>query len=204
LSAITNNTIAPNSAVCLGIASPIIYGSTPTGGNGFYHYQWQKYISGSWVNLGLADTLIDYAPGLLSATSYFRRVVSSAQCSGTYSLISNIDTCTIYPLPTVNAGTNYSKCSNQAKYYLGGTPTGGTWSGSFVSFDSINNTLTEIVAEEEDNRNKIRKDILTEMDKLSPTKDGEKIQELLINMNRQLTFSYEKEIYLREFIDKFK
>jgi hypothetical protein len=73
-----------------------------------------------------------------------------------------------------------------------------------VSFDRINNTLTEIVAEEEDNRNKIRKDILTEMDKLSPTKDGEKIQELLINMNRQLTFSYEKEIYLREFIDKFK
>lgn len=73
-----------------------------------------------------------------------------------------------------------------------------------VSFDRINDTLTEIVAEEEHNRNKIRKDILTEMDKLSPIKDGEKIQELLINMNRQLTLSYEKEIYLREFIDKFK
>jgi len=136
--AIANNIIAPNSAVCIGVVSPIIYGSTPTGGNGFYRYQWQKFISGSWLNLGLADTLIDYAPGLLSATSYFRRVVSSGQCAGAYSLASNIDTCIIYPLPTVNAGLDYSKCSNQTKYFLGGTPSGGTWSGSYVSFDSIN------------------------------------------------------------------
>ena len=136
--AIANNTIAPNSAVCLGVVSPIIYGSTPTGGNGLYQYQWQKYISGSWLNLGLADTLIDYAPGLLSVTSYYRRVVSSGQCAGAYSLASNIDTCIINPLPTVNAGLDYSKCSNQPKYHLGGAPSGGTWSGSFVSFDSIN------------------------------------------------------------------
>ena len=45
---------------------------------------------------------------------------------------------------------------------------------------------------------------LDEMDKLSPTKDGEKIQKILLQMNRDLTTLYEKETVLRELLTKVK
>jgi hypothetical protein len=55
-----------------------------------------------------------------------------------------LDTIKVYPLPVVNAGVNYSKCSNQPKYKLVGSPTGGIWSGTYVNNDSLNPSTTPI------------------------------------------------------------
>lgn len=73
-----------------------------------------------------------------------------------------------------------------------------------VSYSRINDALSRIASELENSRNDIRKTTLTEMDELNPTKDGEKIQQKLLQMNRELTLSYEKERVLRDFINLFK
>lgn len=71
-----------------------------------------------------------------------------------------------------------------------------------ITTTEIEDSLNEIVAELEHSRNTIRKETFEEMDKLNPVKDGEKIQRLLLQMNKDLTLSYEKEKVLREFISK--
>lgn len=69
---------------------------------------------------------------------------------------------------------------------------------------NLDESLTEIVAELEHARNELRKVCFDEMEKLNPTKDGEKIQRLLIQMNRDITASYEKEKVLREYVAQVK
>jgi hypothetical protein len=73
-----------------------------------------------------------------------------------------------------------------------------------VPYDRLEMAVSEIVSEFELKRNEIRKVSLDEMDKLSPTKDGEKIQKILLQMNRDLTTLYEKETVLRELLTKVK
>ena len=71
-----------------------------------------------------------------------------------------------------------------------------------VSLSDLNESLDEIVAELEYNRNKIRKEVFEEMEKINVSKEGEKLQKLLIQMNRDIAASYEKETVLRDFISK--
>jgi hypothetical protein len=73
-----------------------------------------------------------------------------------------------------------------------------------VSYESMNEVLAKIIQEEEVRRNNIRKDSLDEIDKTDVVKDAEKIQRIMINMNRDLTTSYEKEKLLLEFINLVK
>jgi hypothetical protein len=68
----------------------------------------------------------------------------------------------------------------------------------------MNEILAKIVQEEEVKRNKLRKDSLDEIEKIDVVKDAEKIQRIMINMNRDLTTSYEKEKLLLEFINLAK
>ena len=87
-----------------------ITGSLPTGGSGAYTYQWQNSTdSVNFVNISGA-TGQNYSPPDLSATTYYRRTVSS---SGSCSIpsISNVVTITIkilpvLPAPVVTAGTS--------------------------------------------------------------------------------------------------
>jgi PKD repeat protein len=137
LPSISNNTITPNAAICIGGNSPTLIGSIPNGGNSTYTYQWQKYNGANWINAGLTDTLKDYNPGILLNTTVFRRIVSSSFCNGLQAHTSNTVTITINPLPVVNAGGDSSKCQNQTTYNLNGSPAGGTWSGIGV----LNNTF---------------------------------------------------------------
>jgi len=73
-----------------------------------------------------------------------------------------------------------------------------------VSYEYMNEILAKIVQEEEVKRNKLRKDSLDEIEKIDVVKDAEKIQRIMINMNRDLTTSYEKEKLLLEFINLAK
>jgi len=96
--ALTNNTIAASQAVCINTAAATINGAQPSGGNGTYLYQWQQSTNGgsSWTNIAGA-TAQNFTPGVLSVTTLYRRLVSTALCSGPQSSISNAVTITVNP-----------------------------------------------------------------------------------------------------------
>lgn len=73
-----------------------------------------------------------------------------------------------------------------------------------ITYSKMDSALNEIIAENENQRNSIRKEALESMDKLNPTKDGAAIQQLLLQMNRDLAASYERETTLRKFVDAVK
>ncbi|MFC6997202.1 invasin domain 3-containing protein [Rufibacter roseus] len=56
-------------------------GSTPTGGGGNYVYQWQKSSDNiTWVDITNAVNK-DYTPGLVSTTTYYRRIATDGACT---------------------------------------------------------------------------------------------------------------------------
>lgn len=73
-----------------------------------------------------------------------------------------------------------------------------------VSIEQINDAVAKIVQDEEFERNEKRKIALNEIEKLDVKEDAEKIQKILINMNRDLTTSYEKEKFLLQFVNLIK
>lgn len=73
-----------------------------------------------------------------------------------------------------------------------------------VSYERINEAMAKIVQDEEFERNEKRKITLNEIENLDVKNDAEKIQKILINMNRDLTASYEKEKILLQFINLIK
>jgi hypothetical protein len=81
---ISTNTISPNTTqnVCSANITPAFTGSVATGGNGSISYQWQSSTTSS--SAGFSDipgeTSQSYAPGLLSQTTWFRRVVTAGVC----------------------------------------------------------------------------------------------------------------------------
>lgn len=100
---ITNNLITgPSQIFFTDLGNPgIITGSTPSGGNGVFTYQWQESSTGnpsSFVNVNAAASYVDYDPSFLSTTTYYRRVVNS---SGFGQSISNTICITIIGLNNI-------------------------------------------------------------------------------------------------------
>lgn len=57
---------------------------TPTGGNGSYTYQWQSSPDGiTWSDIP-SETSATFTPSTISATTYYRRGVSSGRCGPLY------------------------------------------------------------------------------------------------------------------------
>lgn len=81
---IANNTIAAAQTICSGIMPSILTGSTPTGGDGSFLYQWQSSLDGTtWTNIPGA-LLQNYQPPILTQTTFYRRSVGTLTCSGTF------------------------------------------------------------------------------------------------------------------------
>lgn len=95
-----NNILTEVPAVCEGFAAAQLTGSVPTGGDGNYNYQWQRSTNGgtTWTNIDAA-VLPAYQPGILTATTLFRRLVSTTICSGPFQSVSNPITVTVNPNP---------------------------------------------------------------------------------------------------------
>jgi PKD repeat protein len=95
-----NNILNAVPAVCEGFAPVQLTGSAPTGGDGNYNYQWQTSVNAgtTWTNIDAA-VLPAYQPGVLSATTLFRRLVSTNICSGPFQSVSNAITVTVNPKP---------------------------------------------------------------------------------------------------------
>lgn len=116
----------------------LITGSTPTGGSGTYTYAWEQSTDNgtTWTAVPAAIAK-DFDPPALTATTQYRRVVSSGGCSNTSAAI----TITIYKTPTVAAaGADQQQC-NQALFTLtGNAPVNGTGVWAVVSGQAtINN-----------------------------------------------------------------
>ncbi|HEY0041821.1 MAG TPA: hypothetical protein VGB71_14215, partial [Flavisolibacter sp.] len=82
---IQNNTITLAAATCAG-SEATLKGSTPTGGNGTYTYQWQvttgNCSAGNFVNVAQNGNDIDYAvPAGTASNVCFRRRVTSGTCT---------------------------------------------------------------------------------------------------------------------------
>ncbi|MGZ4011515.1 MAG: PKD domain-containing protein [Flavisolibacter sp.] len=104
---ITGNTIAASQTICSGTAPAGLTGSTPTGGSGTYSYQWQSATTGSFSNITGANN-INYAPGNLSQTTQYRRIVSAGVCNAS---TSDAVTITISPESVVYSLMASNYCS---------------------------------------------------------------------------------------------
>src|SRR5688572_2996919 len=103
---IGNNSIEQSQVICSGNTPNGLTGSTPTGGDGNYSYQWQVKTNGGFSNIPGAINK-DYAPGAISENTQFKRIVAAgAACS---SGASNIVTISISPESQVYAiaGSNF-------------------------------------------------------------------------------------------------
>lgn len=148
--AIANNTIGSSQTICGGQLSPQLIGSTPTGGKNNYNYQWQQSTNGIiWVDINSA-TNKDYSPGLITNTTYFRRIVNSLPCIGASASISDTVVITILPaLSGNNIAVNQLICNGQIPTTITATTSANGGSGTFnyywqISGDSISWTATSI------------------------------------------------------------
>ena len=121
------NTISPTTTIVCAGQTITITGDTPTGGNGIYTYQWQSSSDElTWTNL-TGRTAKDLSVAV-TATMYFRRVVTSNGCSA----ISNEIRITSLPAITNNTiSADQSICNGATVAPIIGTPPIGA-DGTFV------------------------------------------------------------------------
>ena len=110
-STVTVNVVSSPQRICSGDTPILLLGSTPSGGNGSYTYQWQSSPDNSvWTSIGGAF-LINYQPPSLVVNTYYRRIVTSASCNTNTSAIILM---TVDPPTTVSAqpAVNTYTCPN--------------------------------------------------------------------------------------------
>ena len=107
---ISNNTISTAQSICPGATPSGLTGTLPTGASGSYVYLWESSttsaVAGFATASGISNTQ-NYTSGSLSQTTWFRRTVTSDDCSN----ISTAIQITVYPLPTATYTLSASPAS---------------------------------------------------------------------------------------------
>ncbi|WP_048919791.1 gliding motility-associated C-terminal domain-containing protein [Rufibacter radiotolerans] len=79
---LTGNSISTDQTFCLGEAAASLTGEALSGGSGTYAYQWESSTNGTvFTKAPGTSTAADYAPGTLTQSTWFRRVVTSGSCT---------------------------------------------------------------------------------------------------------------------------
>lgn len=98
-----------------------IYGTTPTGGSGTYTYKWQSSTTSAtsgFVDATGTNTGRDYTSGVLTQTTWFRRVVTSCSVSTSFVVLVKVN-------PVFTAGaiatTGQTICYNGDSSIIGST-----------------------------------------------------------------------------------
>lgn len=122
---ILNNDASGAQALCANTVAAALTGSTPTGGNGTFAYQWESATSanGTYSNASGTSTTISYSPGTVTLSRWYRRKVTSGVCAPTFS-----DTIAILVTPALAGNTvsaNQTICSGNNGVFTGTLPTGG-------------------------------------------------------------------------------
>jgi uncharacterized repeat protein (TIGR03803 family) len=124
---ITNNTIlAAAASVCGIVNSTLITGSTPTGGNGSYQYEWERSIDNTNFSPISGANSKDYTAINISQTTYFRRKVLSGSCVSVSSVVT-INYSPIPPTPSITAGTTTTFCVGASVILTSNAPNGNQW-----------------------------------------------------------------------------
>jgi hypothetical protein len=135
---VSNNTTSAPRQVCIGTATETLVGSTPIGGNGTYSYLWESSTTSALT--GFSDAIgtnsdIDYVPGVLTQTTWFRRTVSAGVCP---SVTSSVVRALVNPYPTPIVSGKTAICENNATTYATPSNVGRTYVWN-VSGGSITN-----------------------------------------------------------------
>ncbi|MFT5723363.1 MAG: parallel beta-helix repeat protein [Bacteroidia bacterium] len=121
--------------------SSMTQSAAPTGGDGTWTYQWESSANGtSWSSVTGA-TASSYAPGALTATTYYRSLATGGSSCGT--IASNVVKILVYnDLYAGLVGTNHSVCPQSPANTLNGTnnPSGGDNSYTYQWQTSPDNT----------------------------------------------------------------
>ncbi|MDD3878239.1 MAG: gliding motility-associated C-terminal domain-containing protein [Bacteroidales bacterium] len=130
---IDGGTVASNQSICYNTTPATFTGTSASGGNGTYAYQWQQQpaCTGAWSDISGATAITYNYTGNLTQTTCYRRWVTSGVCPGTNS---NSITVTVYPdLTPGSVATNQSICYNTSPSTFTSTtlPTGGTGSYNY-------------------------------------------------------------------------
>ncbi|WP_426061951.1 gliding motility-associated C-terminal domain-containing protein [Hymenobacter sp. B1770] len=143
--ALTAGTIAAAQTVCIGSAAAPLTSTAPaTGGTGTFAYQWESSLDNSTWTAIPGATSADYAPGMLTVSTFFRRRVTSAPCGPEFS-----PPVAITVLPVLTAGviaTNQNICAGTAPAPLTSTSEAGGAGNIVYQWESSldNNTWTPI------------------------------------------------------------
>ncbi|HNW90596.1 MAG TPA: T9SS type A sorting domain-containing protein, partial [Bacteroidales bacterium] len=78
--------ISTDQSICSGATPAPLTGSSPTGGDGNYTYQWQQQANctGAWTTISGANSA-NYSPGALTQNTCYRRIVTDNLCGTAYS-----------------------------------------------------------------------------------------------------------------------
>ncbi|MFZ2285451.1 MAG: gliding motility-associated C-terminal domain-containing protein [Bacteroidales bacterium] len=147
---ITNNTISADQTICEGSTSATIDGTLPSNGAGAgtYTYQWLNSPNGTTFENIPGATAEDLTGTALTASTWYRRIVTSSACTST----SNDIKVTVDPRITgfdigLPAQGHDTICTGTAPALLSGTPAGGLGTFTYAWASSIDNvTFTGLSA----------------------------------------------------------
>ncbi len=129
---ITNNLVHAGQVICVGTAPLSLGGTTPEGGTGHYQYLWESsrdninFLPASGTNTGA-----EYTPGPLTATTWYRRIVTAGPCAPSISNEVKIDVNS--PVTNNTIGSPQRVCAGaQPATLFGSTPTGGSGSYTYL------------------------------------------------------------------------
>ncbi len=130
--AVATNGIATAQTICSGGTPVALTGTTATGGDGTtYAYQWQRSTVSALAGFSniTGATSTGFAPGSLTNTTWYRRLVSSGSCSGVAantSAVAQIIVLSPIAANTLTAPITTTFCqSGDPDVIVGATPTGG-------------------------------------------------------------------------------
>ncbi|UOQ75613.1 gliding motility-associated C-terminal domain-containing protein [Hymenobacter sp. 5516J-16] len=147
LPALVAGSIAADQTVCAGATpAPLTSAAGASGGTGTFAYQWESSTNNSTWTAIAGATSADYAPGPLTASTYFRRRVTSGACGPEYS-----PSVLITVLPALTAGTigsNQTLCPGATPAPLTSTApaAGGTGALAYQWESSTDNTTWSAIA----------------------------------------------------------
>jgi len=129
LPSIDNNTISADQVICQASIPEPILGADPTGGDGVnYSYLWEDSTRSQPWTLITGASQADFAPSVLTDTTWYRRIIISSVCDDT----SNVVVVNVHPaiinnnISLLSGLPDTTICSGQAPNILvGETPEGG-------------------------------------------------------------------------------
>jgi hypothetical protein len=123
---ITGNSIStPTISYCATAPILTLSGSIPTGGNGTFTYQWQSSTDGTnFSNIASTNT-INYTTLSRNQTYWYKRIVSSGQCSGD---TSNTIRITVNANPSVSVTASATVCSGSSRTLTASGAASYSWS----------------------------------------------------------------------------